>query len=59
MLWGIAEIVNARAFKTFVILFSTPENLLVEISGTLGMKESHFLSKNLFWENVVGYLRNG
>ena len=22
------------------------------------MKEIHFLSKNVFWENVVGYLRN-
>ena len=23
------------------------------------MKESYFLSKNVFWENGVGYLRNG
>ena len=23
------------------------------------MKESHFLSKNVFWGNGVGYLRNG
>ena len=23
------------------------------------MKESHLLSKNVFWENAVGYLRNG
>ena len=23
------------------------------------MKESHFLSKNMFCENAVGYLRNG
>ena len=23
------------------------------------MKESHFLSKNVFWENAVAYLRNG
>ena len=21
-------------------------------------KESHFLSKNVFWENAVGYLKN-
>ena len=28
----------------FAIVFSTPENLLVGISGGLGMKESHFLS---------------
>ena len=39
-------------------MFSTPENLLVFISGVLGMKKSHFLSKNVFWENAVGYLRN-
>ena len=47
------------SFQTFAIVFSTPENLLVEVSGALGMKESHFLSKNVFWENAVGYLRNG
>ena len=23
------------------------------------MKENNFLSKNVFWENTVGYLRNG
>ena len=28
------------------------------ISGDLGMKENHFLSKNVFWENAIGYLRN-
>ena len=33
--------------------------VLVGISGDLGKKESHFLSKNVFWENAVGYLRNG
>ena len=46
-------------FQTFAIVFSIPENLLVEISGVLGMNESHFVSKNMFWENAVGYLRNG
>ena len=35
-------------------MFSTPENLLVGISGALGMKERHFLSKNVFWKNAVG-----
>ena len=45
-------------FQTFAIVFSTPKNLLVGMSGTLGMKESHFLCKNLFCENVVVYLRN-
>ena len=36
-------------------MFSTPVNLLVEISGALGLKVSHFLSKNVFCENAVGY----
>ena len=36
-----------------------PENLLVGISGALGMKGSHFVSKHVFWKNAVGYLRNG
>ena len=49
---------SARAFKPLLIVFSTPENLLVEISGALGTKESHFLSWNMFWENAVEYLRN-
>ena len=48
-----------QSFQTFAIVFSTPENLLVGISGALGMKESYFLSTNVFWENAVGYLRNG
>ena len=43
----------------FAVVLSTPENLLVGISEALGMKVSHFLSKNVFWENAVGYLRNG
>ena len=40
-------------------MFNTPENLLVGISGALGTKGTHFLSKNVFWENAVGYLRFG
>ena len=28
MLWTISEMVNARAFKSFAIVFSNPENLL-------------------------------
>ena len=51
--------VNARAFKPFAIVFSTPENLIVGITGALGMTESHFLSWNMFSENAVRYLRNG
>ena len=30
-----------------------------DFSGALGTQESHFVSKNVFWENAVGYLRNG
>ena len=55
----ISETMRTRSFQTCVIVFSTPENLLVGISGALGMKKSHFLSKIVFSEIVVGYLRNG
>ena len=41
MLWGVSEMVNARAFKPCAIVFSTPENLLVGISGAQGTKENH------------------
>ena len=34
-------------------MFSTPENLLVGISGDLGTKVSHFLSKNV-WRKCCG-----
>ena len=44
MQWSVSETVNARNFKTLAIVFSTPENILVEISGALGMIGSHFLS---------------
>ena len=59
MQWSISEMVNARAFIAFAIVFSTPENLLVGISGALGTKESQFSKlKHVFWENAVEYLRN-
>ena len=44
MQWSISLVVNARAFKSIAIVFSTPESILVGISGALGMTESHFLS---------------
>ena len=47
------------SIQLFAIVFSTHENLLVEISGALRTKENYFLSKNVFWKNSVGYLRNG
>ena len=59
MLWGISDMVCARAFKPLPLVFSTHENLPVGICGALGMQESYFLSKNVFWENAVGYLRYG
>ena len=59
MQWSMSEMVNARAFQTFAIVFSTPENLLIGITGALSTQESHFFSKNVFWENTVGYVRNG
>ena len=48
-----------QSLQTCTIVFSTPEYLLVGISGALGMKESHFVSKMYFEKNAVGYVRNG
>ena len=48
MQWSNSETVNARAFKPLSLCSVTPENLLVGITGALGMKESHFLSNNVF-----------
>ena len=48
MLWGISEIVIARAFKPLSLCSAPLKNLVVGITGALGMKESHFLSKNVF-----------
>ena len=48
-----------KELSNLSIVFSTPENLLVQISGALGTKESQFLSYNMFWENAVEHLRNG
>ena len=42
------------SFQTFAIVLSIPENLLIGISGALGMKVSHFLSKNVFWKMLWG-----
>ena len=56
---SISETVNARAFKPLPLCSASLEKFLVGISGALGTKESNFLSRNVFWENAVGYLRNG
>ena len=48
MQWSIWEMLNARAFKNCAIVFSSPENLLVGITGALGAQESHILSKMCF-----------
>ena len=42
MLQGISKMMSARAFKPYAIVFSTPENLLVGISGALEWKEATF-----------------
>ena len=44
ILWGYLRNGECKSFQTFAIVFSTPDNLLVGISGALGTKESHFLS---------------
>ena len=59
MLWGISEMVSDRAFKAMPLCSAPLKKLLVGIPGALSLKESHFLSKNVFWENAVGNLRNG
>ena len=56
---GYHRNIEYQSFQTFSIVFSTPENFLVGISGALGMKVSKCLSKNVFWENAVGNYRNG
>ena len=57
MFWSITEMVNGRPFKPLPLCSAPLKTYIVEITGALGMKESHFLSKNVFWENAVGYLR--
>ena len=49
---------NAESFQTFGIVFSTPDNLIVGISGALGTKENHYLRKYVIWKNTVEYLTN-
>ena len=39
------------SFQTKAIVFSIPENLLVNISGALWTTDSHFLSINVFWNS--------
>ena len=46
-------------FETCSIVIGTPENLLIEISAALGVKESHFISEDIFWTSRVPYLRKG
>ena len=59
MRWGISETVNAGAFKPLQLCSAPLKTLLVKISWALGTWKKDFLSKNVFWENAVGYLRNG
>ena len=48
MLWGNLEMVNARACKPLPLCSAPLEIYLAGICGALGMKESHFVSKNVF-----------
>ena len=48
MLWDISEMVNARACKPLPLYSAPLKILLAEICGALGMKESHFVRKNVF-----------
>ena len=51
----LSNMVIARAYKTLPLCSAPLKNLLVGITGTLEMKESHFLSKIYFqkmqWSN--------
>ena len=44
MEWSILEMLNARGFKPLIIVFSTPDHLLIGITEALGSKESHYIS---------------
>ena len=49
---GTSGTASAESFQNFVIMFSTPENLLVGISGALGIQECHILSWNMCLEEM-------
>ena len=51
IMWIISAIVNARAFKAFAIVFSTPENLLIGISGAARRKDKPLsMQKYVLWK---------
>ena len=59
MLWSISVTLQCYSFQSFATVFSTTENLLVGISGDLGIRQKAiFSAKMMFWENPVEYLRN-
>ena len=51
--------VNARAFKHLPLCSAPLKTYYVVISEAVEMRESHYVSKNVFWENAVEYLING
>ena len=51
---GVSQKQWVLELSNLAIVFSTPENILVGISGAIGMKESHFLSKMCFEEMLLG-----
>ena len=44
---------ECKSFQTFAIVFSTPENLVVGISGALGNERNPLSKQNIFSENAV------
>ena len=58
--FGVSQnTVNARAFKPFAIVFSTPENLLVwDFWSSRNERKPLPKLKHVFWENAVGVSQN-
>ena len=53
MLWGISEMVIARAFKTLPLCSAPLKNLVVGITGALGNERNPLSKQNIFSENAV------
>ena len=59
MLWGTSETVNARALK-FCHFVNQPRKFTSrDFWSSRNEYKPLSKKKNVFWENAVGYLRNG
>ena len=56
---GISQKQWMLELSTLCHCLQHPWKLTCSDSGSLGTEENNFLSKNVFWENAVDYLRNG